>query len=71
MRTIGAKNKPKFANVMLSELVQLLQPTAAIPVDINFANALRLRASPILEDTETVEESSIQSERIQFNKITF
>jgi hypothetical protein len=44
-RTSGAINKPKFINIPLSVLVEVLNPDASIPVDREVAEAiLKLRS---------------------------
>jgi len=41
MRTLGAKNKPKFGSIKLSLLCGYLQPDSLIPVDIKFLQAIK------------------------------
>lgn len=40
MRTKGSPNKPKHCNIELSKLIEILKPSALIPVQMSWAEAL-------------------------------
>lgn len=64
-RTIGAKNKPKFANVDLKQLIDKFKPDMIIPIGIDFAKAMSLSYKMPGENVEAESAEDVTPPRIE------
>jgi alcohol dehydrogenase class IV len=64
-RTIGAKNKPKFANVDLKQLIEKFKPDMIIPIGIDFAKAMSLNYKMPGESAEVETAEDVTPPRIE------